>query len=640
MNIPQGYKQTELGEIPEDWEVRSFSQVFDMYPNNTYPRECMNDSHGTVKNIHYGDVLIKYPTIVDVNRCQIPYLNEDVKVKTQRFIQSGDVIIADTAEDDAVGKCVEVMNTSNAKVVAGLHTFFCRPYMPFASGWLGYYLNSSNYHNQLIPFITGIKVSSISKTSIQDTKLLVPPIAEQSAIAEALSDVDGLIVALNKKIAKKRLVKQGAMQQLLTGKKRLPGFTDEWVEKKLGNIGYTYSGLTGKGKEDFGRGNAKYVTFLNVLSNPILKEELFESVAVSETEHQNKANFGDLFFNTSSETPEDVGTCAVLLSHQNNLYLNSFCFGYRLTDNNILGLYLAYFFRSNTGRQLMTALAQGATRYNLSKELFNSSYITLPNTLKEQQAIATILSDMDKEIADLEAQRDKYRLLKSGMMQKLLTGQIRLVKQQANIVPLGVEVPAVREIPVAAHIIAGHIVNRSHQSRGWGRTKLQKSLHLIGYYTQLNLGNEYIRNTAGPDDQQLMNYIDQKFRQYRHVNKVSEKLPDGKTHYSYTPTPMIQDVEMAYEKYPQKLREQVDALIDKLNTMDLAGAEILSTVYAVWNNRIIKQDQITDDLLIADFYAWSTHKADFEEARVRKALNYMRDNNIIPVGWGKYIDKR
>ena len=169
---------------------------------------------------------------------------------------------------------------------------------------------------------------------------------------------------------------------------------------------------------------------------------------------------------------------------------------------------------------------------------------------------------------------------------------------------------------------------------------MQKSLHLIGYCMQLNLGNEYIRNTAGPDDQQLMDYIDQKFRQYRHVNKVCEKLPDGKTHYSYTPTPMIQDVEVAYEKYSKELREQVDALIDKLNTMDLAGAEILSTLYAVWNNRIIKREQIADDLLIADFYAWSAHKADFEEIRVRKALNYMRKENIIPTGWGKYIDKR
>ena len=155
---------------------------------------------------------------------------------------------------------------------------------------------------------------------------------------------------------------------------------------------------------------------------------------------------------------------------------------------------------------------------------------------------------------------------------------------------------------------------------------------------QLNLGNEYIRNTAGPDDQQLMNYIDQKFKQYRHVAKVSEKLPDGRTRYSYIPTAMIQDIEIAYEQYPKELRDQIDALIDKLNTMDLAGAEILSTLYAVWNNRIIKREQITDDLLIADFYAWSTHKADFEEARVKRALDYMRKENIIPIGWGKYID--
>lgn len=191
-NISQGYKQTELGIIPEDWEVLSFSQVFDMYPNNTYPRDCMNDDHGTIRNIHYGDVLIKYPTVVDVDKCSIPYLNEGVKIKNQKFVQSGDVIIADTAEDETVGKCVEIKNAINAKIVAGLHTFFCRPIRKFAIGWLGYYLNSSNYHNQLLPYITGIKVSSISRGSIQETKLLVPPVAEQRAIAEALNDIDGI----------------------------------------------------------------------------------------------------------------------------------------------------------------------------------------------------------------------------------------------------------------------------------------------------------------------------------------------------------------------------------------------------------------------------------------------------------------
>ena len=634
MNLPQGYKQTELGIIPEDWDVKSFSQIFDMYPNNTYPRDCMNETNGYVQNIHYGDILVKYPSLVDVSKYKVPYLNENINLKTSKYLQSGDVIIADTAEDDAAGRCIEVKNITTEKIVSGLHTFFCHPIIPFASGWLGYYMNSSNYHNQLLPFITGIKVSSISKASILETKILLPPLSEQKAIAEALSDVDELITALDKKIAKKRFIKQGAMQELLTGKKRLPGFEEEWVEKKLGDIGYTYSGLTGKTKNDFGQGDAKYITFLNVLANPILKDDLFESVVVNDNEHQNKVQYGDLFFNTSSETPEDVGTCAVILSNQENLYLNSFCFGYRLTDDNVLGLYLAYYFRSNCGRQLMTSLAQGATRYNLSKDLFNFSYITIPKTKKEQQAIATILSDMDKEIADLEAQRKKYRLVKSGMMQKLLTGEIRLKKPQVS------QISESKAIPVDAHIIAGHIVNRLYKSEGWGRTKLQKSLHLAGYYAQIYIGNEYIRNTAGPDDQRLMDYIDQQFRQFNHVKITREKLKDGKIHYNYTPTSLIHEVEMAYAKYPENVRKQIDLLLDKMNIMDLDRAEILSTLYAVWNNRIIKGEHITDDLLIADFYAWSKHKLEFDESRLRRALVYMRKENIVPTGWGKYIDKK
>lgn len=103
---------------------------------------------------------------------------------------------------------------------------------------------------------------------------------------------------------------------------------------------------------------------------------------------------------------------------------------------------------------------------------------------------------------------------------------------------------------------------------------------------------------------------------------------------------MIDELEQVYETYPQRIRNAVDSLINKIKKMDLAGAEILSTLYAVWNNRLIKGEPITDNLLISDFYAWSAHKADFEETRVRKALDYMREQNIIPVGWGKYIDKR
>ena len=396
MTTPQGYKLTELGIIPEDWEVKSFSQIFDMYPNNTYPRDCMNDSCGVVRNIHYGDVLIKYPTIIDAAKCQMPYLNEDVKIRSHKVVQSGDVIIADTAEDDAVGKCVEVKNVSNEKIVAGLHTFFCPPVIPFASGWLGYYINSSNYHNQLLPYITGIKVSSISRASIQETKLLVPPIAEQRAIAEALSDVDGLIAALDKKIAKKRLLKQGAMCKLLS----LSGRGKKWFNTKLGNVVNIRKGsmLT---SDKFVAGNIPVIAggkipagYHNVANRPANTI----TISASGASAGYVALYNKPIFATDCSTIEPCSTYDIHYIYH------------------LLKYYQSEIFAMQTG---------GAQPHVHPSDL-NELQILYAKDIEEQRAIATILSDMDKEIADLEALRDKYRLLKSGMMQKLLTGQIRL----------------------------------------------------------------------------------------------------------------------------------------------------------------------------------------------------------------------
>lgn len=421
MNIPQGYKQTELGIIPDDWEVQSFSQVFDMYPNNTYPRDCMNDSHGIIRNIHYGDVLIKYPTIVDVEKCPIPYLNEDVRIKTQKFVQSGDVIIADTAEDETVGKCVEIKNAINAKIVAGLHTFFCHPIRTFAIGWLGYYLNSSNYHNQLLPYITGIKVSSISRTSIQETKLLVPPVAEQQSIAEALSDIDRLIAALDKKIAKKRLIKQGAMQQLLTGKKRLPGFSDPWEEKRLGDMGHLMNGYTFKSETYNLAGEFKIITIANVQSGYLMINDCNRIIELPiDIQPHQMLKEGDILISMTG----NVGrTCVV---NQTKCLLNQRVGKFDIDKDSINPHFLFEMLNNECFENAMIDAGQGAAQANIGKNDIENYRCYVPRIKAEQMAIATILSDMDKEIVDLEAKRDKYRLLKSGMMQKLLTGQIRL----------------------------------------------------------------------------------------------------------------------------------------------------------------------------------------------------------------------
>jgi type I restriction enzyme S subunit len=217
------------------------------------------------------------------------------------------------------------------------------------------------------------------------------------------------------------------MQQLLTGRQRLPGFAGGWQVKRLGDLGDTYGGLSGKTGADFGTGNSQYVPFMNVMGNVVIDPSDLERVRVAASEGQRQVRAGDLFFNASSETPEELGMCAVLLENLRGVYLNSFCFGFRLRERSTTtGLYLAYFFRSDVGRALLYSLAQGATRYNLSKASFKKLEVSLPES-SERTAIAAVLSDMDAEIAALEVRREKTQLIKQGMMQELLTGRTRLV---------------------------------------------------------------------------------------------------------------------------------------------------------------------------------------------------------------------
>ena len=528
MNIPQGYKQTELGIIPEDWEVVLLGSGLRFQTGYPFQSSYFNGDGMGVRLIRNRDL-----------KSDDSITHYSGAIYNEFIVNNYDILIG--MDGDFMpcvwDKGVALLNQRVGRLVVK---------NDWSPRFLYYALQEPLKQKEQGTGATTVK--HLSHSDIERILMSIPPSKEQRAIAEALSDVDGLIAALDKKIAKKRLLKQGAMQQLLTGKKRLPGFTDEWIEKKLGNVGSLLNGYAFKSETYSQAGKYKVITIANVQNGRLDTNDCNKvSTIPSDIQKHQILKEGNILISMTGNVGRAclVTTIDCLLNQRAGLFA--------IRDNSQCDESFIYtIINSKEFETAMIDSGQGAAQSNIGKNDIEGYTFLLPNDTKEQLAIATILSDMDKEIADLEAQRDKYRLLKSGMMQKLLTGQIRLVKQQAKIVPLGVEAPVVREIPVATHIIAGHIVNRSHQSRGWGRTKLQKSLHLIGYCTQLNLGNEYIRNTAGPDDQQLMNYIDQKFRRYRHVNKVSEKLPDGRTHYSYTPTPMIQDVEVAYEKYSKE----------------------------------------------------------------------------------------
>ncbi len=164
--------------------------------NNTLSRADLSNETGIAKNVHYGDVLIKFGDVLDVSREQLPMIKDEKILDKYKasFLQNGDVIIADTAEDTTVGKCSEIAGLRDEVVLSGLHTIPYRPVEKFATGYLGYYLNASAYHDQLIPLMQGIKVTSISKYAMQDTDIVYPKsIEEQAMIGSYFQSLDHLI---------------------------------------------------------------------------------------------------------------------------------------------------------------------------------------------------------------------------------------------------------------------------------------------------------------------------------------------------------------------------------------------------------------------------------------------------------------
>lgn len=186
----------------DDWEQRKLGEVFMSLQNNTLSRAELNDEFGVAQNIHYGDVLIKYDEVLDVSKEPLSYIEKQSiadKFKTS-YLQNGDVIIADTAEDETVGKCTEIDGLTDQKVISGLHTMPLRPNEKFASGFLGFYLNSDAYHDQLKPLMQGIKVTSISKGAMQDTVVKFPlDLKEQEQIGIYFSGLNHLITLHQRK---------------------------------------------------------------------------------------------------------------------------------------------------------------------------------------------------------------------------------------------------------------------------------------------------------------------------------------------------------------------------------------------------------------------------------------------------------
>ena len=204
-----------------DWEQRKFYETFTGLQNNTLSRAELNYENGTLMNVHYGDILVKFGEYIDVSEEKLPYITNETIIDKYNtsFLKDGDIIIADTAEDITAGKCSEIVGSDNFSIISGLHTIPCRPKFKFAPKYLGYYMNSSAYHNQLVPLMQGIKVTSISKSAIYNTELIYPKSAdEQEKIGAYFSSLDHLITLHQRKCDQLKQIKKYMLQNMFPQK--------------------------------------------------------------------------------------------------------------------------------------------------------------------------------------------------------------------------------------------------------------------------------------------------------------------------------------------------------------------------------------------------------------------------------------
>ncbi|MBK7313087.1 restriction endonuclease subunit S [Candidatus Aalborgicola defluviihabitans] len=295
-----GYKQTDVGVIPEDWGVAPMGELASIERGkfSARPRNDPRLYGGNIPFIQTGDVARSNGSITTFTQS----LNsEGLKVSRLFPIETLFFTIAANIGDVGIAQFEAACPDSLVAIA---------PYSQTDKFWLLYELSSrkTDFENLASP---GAQLN-INLEKLRPYLLPAPPLPEQRAIATALSDVDALLSGLDSLIVKKQNLKQAAMQQLLTGQTRLPGFSGEWEVKTMKSLGQTYGGLTGKTKEDFGHGSSKYIPFMNVMKDTVIDPDWLETVDVAPSEAQNLAKKGDLFFNGSSETPEEVGFCSVL----------------------------------------------------------------------------------------------------------------------------------------------------------------------------------------------------------------------------------------------------------------------------------------------------------------------------------------
>jgi type I restriction enzyme S subunit len=408
----QGFKQTEVGLIPEDWEIVKFNEIGDAIIGLTYSPKDVNSSGKLVhRSSNIQDNKLAYYDNVYVT-CDVP---------EKLILKKNDILICvRNGSRNLIGKSAII----DGKSIGETFGAFMSVFRPNGYAPLIYQCFISDIVQSQINASLGATINQITNKTLNSFLTPLPPtLTEQKAIATALSDVDALITSLEQTITKKKAIKQGAMQQLLTpphkGGKRLPGFEGECVEKTLGEISSMNSGGTPSSKvSEYYDGNIKWVSISDITK----AGKYIDDSAKKITEKGLQNSSARLFpINTLLLAMyASIGKCCIARAE---VTTSQAILG--ITTTKSLLLEFLYYYLTYKQDEIASQGQQG-TQSNLNKGMVQDILINIP-AIEEQKAIAQILSDMDAEITQLETKKEKYQAIKQGMMQELLTGKTRLI---------------------------------------------------------------------------------------------------------------------------------------------------------------------------------------------------------------------
>ena len=379
------------------WEQRKFDEVFDCtIPNNTLSRAELNYESGSVRNIHYGDILIKYGSVVDVQNDEIPFAtgksSDDFK---GALLRDGDIIIADTAEDETTGKACEIGNSQGLDVVSGLHTMVCRPRNKMALGYLGYYLNSDAYHHQLLPLMQGIKVLSLSRTNVQKTMVCYPKSkAEQQLIADCFRNLDNLITLHQRKYDKLTNVKKSMLGKMFpqngsnVPEIRFKGFTEAWEQRKFDDITYP------AGEKN--RDNLPYESYSVTNENGFIPQnEQFENGGTMAT--ADKSMYYIVSKNSFAYNPARINVGSIGYYDKPENVIVSSLYEVFKTSEDIDDRFLWHWFKSDAFQRMIEQYQEGGVRLYFYYDKLCMCSLPVPD-IQEQRKIGKQLDILDNLI--------------------------------------------------------------------------------------------------------------------------------------------------------------------------------------------------------------------------------------------------